>query len=117
MDELHHAIGQHHDGQIVRNLLMIGLDLQAQREAKEYGPQKLVTALIRKHQRRQHPGHEGNGLHLGIVPHLDNLEIVAAERHGNSATNSYRHTHAHGQEQKERSQEGNEQVGCRTLTR
>ena len=117
MDEFHDAIGQHHNGQIVRNLLMIGLDLQAQREAKEYGPKKLVAALIRIHQPRQHPRHKGNSLHFGVVTHLDNLEIVAAERHGNSTANSNRHAHAHGQEQQERSQKRNEQISSRPLSR
>ena len=109
LHQFHHPVSQHHDGQVVGNLLVVGLDLQAQRQAEKDGakqrlPVRLARA-IRIHQRRQHPRHKGDGLHLGVVAYLDDLEIVTAERHGDGPANGQGHAYTHCQEQQESAQQ------------
>ena len=63
---------------------MVGLDLQAQRQAEQDGAEEHFRepaalgfgAPVGIHQRGQHPREEGDRLHLRVVAHLDDLEIV-----------------------------------------
>ena len=77
LHQLHDGIDKHHNGQVIRDLLVVGLDLETERNAKQGCAQErfpnVFGILIRIYQCRQDPGHEGDGLHLGVVTHLDNL--------------------------------------------
>ena len=124
VNQFHQRIEQHQDREIVRDLLMVRLNLHTQRHPEEHGPEERfrqppalsLRAAVRIHQRRQHPREEGDRLHLGVVAHLDDLEIVRAERHGHGAAERQRPTDSEGQHEQESPQQGNEQVGRRTLS-
>ena len=74
---------------------MVGLNLETQCHGKQHGPedsfgkpvlpacssflffsQGCKGASVGEYHSCQHPWHEGDCLHLGVVPHLDNLQIV-----------------------------------------
>ena len=97
---------------------MVGLDLQGKRKAEKGGAQEGFPAFgtIRVHQRGEDPGHEGDGLHLGVVTHLDNLEVVAAEGHGNGPAQGDGPVHPQREEQQKRPQQSNEQVRGRPFS-
>ena len=127
-NKLHKGIQQHHYGKIVSNLLMICLNLHAQGKSKEdgakehtrpfpgkYSGESLSTAIIRKYQRSKHPWHEGYSLHLGVVAHLDNLEIVAAEGNGHGPAKGQRPAYTKRQKQQKCTQKCHKQVCGRTL--
>ena len=124
VNQFHQRIQQHQDREIVRDLLMVRLDLQAQRHPEEHGPEERfrqppalpLRAAIRVHQRRQHPREEGDRLHFGVVAHLDDLEIVRAERHGHGTAERQRPADSEGEHQQEGSQQGDEQVSRRALS-
>ena len=116
--QLHNGIDEHHQGQVIGNLLVVGLDLEAQRKAEKDGPQQdfpNAFGLVRVNQGGQNPGHQGDGLHLGIVAHLDNLEVIAAERHGNGAHKGHRPADSQRQHQQEGAQQRYKEPGGRTL--
>ena len=118
MDQFYQGIQEHHDGQVVSNLLVVGLHLETEGEAEKRRAQKPfppAIGLVRIHQRRQHPGEQGDGLHFGVVPHLNNLEIVAAEGHGDGAAHRHRQAYPQGQEQKECAQHRDKQPGGRAF--
>ena len=125
MDQLYQSIDEHHKGQVVRDLLVVGLNLETERKAEEGCAQKRfpygffaslrMTRTVSVNQRRQHPGHEGDGLHLGVVAHLDNLEVVAAEGHGDGASYGHGPADAQGKKQQEGAQQAYEYPRSRTL--
>ena len=78
---------------------MVGLDLHAEGKAEEGGAKERPFVLIGVHQSGQDPGHKGYSLHLCVVPHLDNLEIVTAEGYGNCAANGHRPAYSQSQKQ------------------
>ena len=60
---------------------MIGFYLKTHRQSEECGSQEGLGqflgdgGFVGEHQRRQHPGHQRDGLHLCIVAYLDDLQI------------------------------------------
>ena len=104
---------------------MVRLDLHAQRQAEEDGAEEHFrepAALgfctpVGIDERGQHPREEGDCLHLRVVAHLDDLEVVRAERDGHGAANRERPADPEREHQQKRAQQGDEQVGCRPLTR
>ena len=138
MHQLCHGVQQHHNGQIVSDLLMIGLHLHTQGQAKERRPQEgpkeipgqagddgachgrlrpAICMPVGIHQRGQNPGHEGYGLHLGVVAYLDNLEIIAAEGYGYGAAYGQRPADTKGQKQQKSPQQRHKQVSSRSFAR
>ena len=73
-------------------------------------------AAIGEHHGGQHPGHEGDGLHLGVVSHLDNLEVIAAEGDGYGPAYGHRQAYPEGQHQEKSTQQRDEQVSGRTFS-
>ena len=125
-DQFGHGIDQDDEGQVIRDLLVVGLDLQAERQGEQHRPeqrleQPLRTAIPRfpvgVDQRGQHPGEEGQGLHLGIVSHLDDLQVVGAERNGHGADDGGNEVHPQGEHQQESPQQAEEEPGRRPLAR
>ena len=138
MHQFHDGIDEHHEGQVVGNLLMVGLDLETEGEAEERRAEEgretpgqagsdggrhgrlrsaISSSAVGVHQRRKHPGHEGDGLHLGVVAHLDNLEVVAAEGHGDGSSHGHGPAYTQGQEQQEGAQQAHENPRGRALAR
>ena len=118
MNQFYQGIEDDHDGQVVGNLLMVGLHLHAERQAEEHGSKEAFPStigLVRINQRSQHPGHEGDGLHLGVVAHLNNLEVVAAECDGYGTAHRDGQAYAQGQEQQQRTQHSDKEPGGRTF--
>ena len=101
---------------------MVGLDLEAQRKAEQggsYCAESQPVLLFKSYvpgvrQGGENPGQEGYCLHLGVVPHLDNLKVVGAERHGNCASQGEQRMHAERKHQKPGSQQRDEKIGCGT---
>ena len=69
---------------------MVGLDLEVQRHRKQGGAEgrRSEPFLVRMffqgapvciYDSGQHPCQKGQGHHFGIVPHLDDLQVVGAE--------------------------------------
>ena len=128
-DQQHQHIRENDDGQVIGDLDVVGLDLEVQGEGEQGRAQQgrrqpfVPIVLFGKRlpvgpdDRRQDPGRPGHGQHLGIVPHLDNLEIVRAESHGNRSAHGDEPVHAEGQHQQEGTQQRNEQVARRPASR
>ena len=111
-------IDRYHQGEIIGDLLMVGLDLETQGQAEEHCPQKglgkpftpcrrgfavqvLDCRLISEYERSQDPGKEGKGLHLRVVPHLDDLEVVGTERNRNRTDYRHKDVDSEGKHQEE----------------
>ena len=77
----------------------------------------MTGGLVSEHQRSQHPCHERNGLHLGVVANLDNLEIIAAEGYCNGPADGHRPAYAQRQHEQERPQQSNKQIRCGALSK
>ena len=94
---------------------MVGLDLEAQCQSKEYGS-KQSLASVGIDQGCENPGHESDGHHLGIVPDLDNLHIVGAECDGYRTDCRKPGIDPEGQEQQEAAEQRDYQITGRTLS-
>ena len=128
-DQQDQYVRENDDGQIVGNLDVVGLDLEIQGKSEQRRTQQgrrqpfVPVALLGKgfpvgpYHGRQNPRRPGHRKHLGIVPHLDDLEIVCAESHGDGAAHGQQPVHSEGQHQQERPQQRDEQVARRPAAR
>ena len=136
--EIHYGIEENDDGKIIRYLRVVRLDLETEREGEKYGaehrpgqpsfpagllcvsvPRSCIApfpvlqpchcAPVCEDYSGQHPRHESDCLHLGIVPHLDYLEVVGAEGDGYGSCDCQKPVHPEGKHQQESSYQGNEQ--------
>ena len=93
---------------------MVGLYLKTDGKTEQCGPQQGLRQFFRycgfigEHQRRQHPGHQRDGLHLRIVAYLDNLEIERAEGDGYRTSRGNQGIHPECEQQQEASQHRHE---------
>ena len=93
---------------------MVGLYLKTDGKTEQCGPQQGLRQFFRycgfigEHQRRQHPGHQRDGLHLGIVAYLDYLEIERAEGDGHRTSRGDQGIHPEREQQQEASQHRHE---------
>ncbi len=72
-------------------------------------------AVCENHSRKR-PRQERDRLHLGVVPDLDDLEVVRAIRDGDSPSNSKNLVHTQREHQQKGSQQGDEQPVSRPLS-
>ena len=117
-DEFHKHEQEDDDGQIICDLRMVGLHLAVYGKAEERRAQKHPGPFLGPvgvYEGRQRPWDERDGLHLGVVPHLDNLEVVGAEGDGHRAPCGQKRIDPEGQQQEEGSEERHEQIGGGTL--
>ena len=109
--------------EIVGYLRMVGLDLKTDGKTEQCGPQQGLRQFFRycgfigEHQRRQHPGHQRNGLHLRIVAYLDYLEIERAEGDGHRTSRGDQGIYPEREQQQEASQHRHEQPVRRAFAR
>ena len=109
---------------------MVGFDLETQCKPEQGGSQQgfpqpaagfflLQTAFsfqcgpIGIDQGGQHPRQEGDGLHLGVVAHLDNLDIIGTEGHRHRSAQGQDALDSQAQHEQEGAQQRNEQIGGR----
>ena len=101
---------------------MVGLDLETYEEREHRGTEGapgqpsllLERGVVGIDQCGEHPGQEGYGLHLGIMAHLDYLQVVGAEGHGHGAADRHQRMHSEGEHQQPGAQHRDEQVGRRS---
>ena len=101
---------------------MVGLDLHTQgqgekhrtehRQGEPFSPGSLVgkSTAIGENQACKHPGSECKGLHLCVVPHLDDLEIVGTESHRNGSCNGKNLVDSQGEHQQKSPEKGHEKI-------
>ena len=143
----HDDVDQDQQREVVGDLRMVGLDLEAQRQAEQRRPEDGArqptvfpgrggsclrsaaapglpatvgdsqSLVISKDQRSEYPGQERQGLHLRIVADLDDLQVVGAERDGDGAAHGNQRMDAEGEHQQPRAQQRKEEVGGRAAAR
>ena len=120
-------IDRDHYREVICDLLVVGLDLEAQRQSEQNRTQESLRkpALpplgglgfqclpVSEHHRSKHPRKECQCLHLGVVTHLDDLQVIRAEGHGDGSSNGQELVYSERQHKQEGSQQGNEQPGGR----
>ena len=93
---------------------MVCLHLKTYRHPEKCGAEKHAWGVagqgrfVAEYESRQHIRHEGDGLHLGIVPHLDNLEVERAEGNGDGAARCNQRVNPECEQQQEGSQHRHE---------
>ena len=72
--------------------------------------------IVSEDQCGQNPGQEGEGLHLGVVADLDDLQVVGAEGDGDGAADGQKRVYPQGEHQQPGAQQRDEQVGRRAAS-
>ena len=93
---------------------MIGLDLEAQGQGEEHRSEQGL-APVGIDQCSKHPGHEGDGHHLGIVPDLHDLHVVGTEGDRDGPYRRKPGIGPEGQEEQEAAEQRDNQIAGRTL--
>ena len=92
---------------------MVGLDLERECKPEKSRAQSRQSPFtvafgsrlaVGEHHSGKHPRQERKGLHLGIMAHLDNLDIVGAESHGHGAAGSHQRAYAQRKHQQKGAQ-------------
>ena len=106
---------------------MVGLDLHAhcktEKGAAEHGDREpglpplpfAENGAVSEYDGSHHPRQEGNSLHLGVVAHLDDLDVVGAESHRHRTGDSHESVHSQRKQQQERSKQTHKKIGGGTL--
>ena len=124
-ERLCHAyrVQQDYQCEVICYLRVVGLDLKTQEKSESRRAESCVRQppfLLQgyvPHIRncRKHPREEGYGLHLGVVPHLYNLEVIRAESYGDGTSYRYQRVYSEREHQKPRAQKRNEKICGRSF--